>query len=107
MATWRERDTLWSFGWNNDGQLGDGTATGRSSPIQVGSLTNWAEVACGFYHSVTRRTDGTLWTFGQNSSGQLGDGTATGRSSPVQVGTLTNWADVAGGGYHSIAIQSI
>ena len=102
--------TLWTWGRNNYGQLGQNIATGtnRSSPVQVGSLTNWSQVAAGSYHALAIKTDGTLWTWGNNGNGQLGlgDGYGANRSSPVQVGTLTNWATVAGGTVHSIATKT-
>ena len=96
---------LWTCGYNNRGQLGDGTTANKSSPVQVGSLTNWAQVAAGSNHTAAVKTDGSLWTFGLNNFGQLGDGTITWRSSPVQVGTLTNWAQVAGGFRHTAAVS--
>jgi alpha-tubulin suppressor-like RCC1 family protein len=102
--------TLWSWGRNNYGQLGQNIATGttRSSPVQVGSLTNWSNIAAGSYHALAIKTDGTLWTWGNNGNGQLGlgDGYGANRSSPVQVGALTNWAVVAGGGVHSLAVKT-
>ena len=83
--------TLWSWGQNNQGQLGDGTITQRSSPIQIPG-TNWSEIAGGFSHSLALKgvpipsgTAGQLWSWGYNNAGELGDGTRTYRSSPVQV----------------------
>ena len=89
--------TLWAWGANASGQLGDGTTTNHSSPVQVGTATDWASVAAGSDHTVAVKTDGTLWAWGDNCSGQLGDGTTTNHSSPVQVGTATDWASVAAG----------
>nr|QMP83622.1 MAG: hypothetical protein [Caudoviricetes sp.] len=103
-------DSLWSWGGNfrvvADGRLGLGDITHRSSPVQVGTLTNWSLVAGGQYHSLATKTDGTLWSWGRNSYGELGLGDTSARSSPVQVGTLTNWSLVVGGFYHSIAIKT-
>jgi len=99
---------LWTVGYNYYGQLGDGTSgagTDKSSPVQVGTLTNWKQVAAGFYHNAAIKTDGSLWTCGYNGSGQLGDGTTTHKSSPVQVGTLTNWAQVVSGYGHTAALR--
>ena len=97
--------TLWSCGYNNTyGQLGLGDVVNRSSPVQVGLLTNWKQVSCGRYHTVSVKTDGTLWSCGYNTNGQLGLGNVVHRSSPVQVGSLTNWKQVAGGRYHTVAI---
>lgn len=83
--------TLWAWGNNGDGQLGQNDRVNRSSPVQVGALTNWGSVKGGDANWLAVKTDGTLWACGQNSVGKLGDGTAITRSSPVQIGALTNW----------------
>ena len=95
--------TLWGWGYNSTGQLGDGTTTTRNSPVQIGSDTNWASVACGSGHTIAVKTTGTLWGWGYNVYGQLGDGTTTTRNSPVQIGSDTNWASVACGSEYTIA----
>ena len=87
--------TLWCWGWNGYGQLGDNTITNRSSPVQtIAYGTNWKQVACN-RHAIAIKTDGTLWCWGKNGYGQLGDNTATNRSSPVQtIAFGTNWKQV-------------
>jgi len=90
--------TLWAWGDGSSGALGDGTTASKSSPVQIGLLTNWKQVAGGIESSAAIKTDGTLWTWGDNAAGQLGDGTRINRSSPVQIGLLTNWKQVSGGG---------
>ena len=98
--------TLWSFGYNSRGQLGDNTVIKRSSPIQVGALTTWSQIAVGRRHSMAIKTDGTMWLWGGSVNyGALGDNTVVYRSSPVQIGTLTTWTNIAAGGYHSLAIS--
>jgi alpha-tubulin suppressor-like RCC1 family protein len=90
--------TLWSWGYNTTyGNLGDGTTISKSSPVQVGALTNWSMVSAGNLTSAAIKTDGTLWTWGANGSGSLGLGNTTHRSSPVQVGSSTTWYSVAAG----------
>ena len=101
-----QTNTLWTCGQNNYGQLGNGTVVYYSSPIQIGSLTNWTQVSCGYFQASAIKTDGTLWTWGGNLSGQLGNGTTANYSSPIQVGSLTNWSQVAGGTYHTAAIKT-
>jgi alpha-tubulin suppressor-like RCC1 family protein len=79
------------WGYNDDGLLGLGDTTYRSSPVQVGSLTNWKQVSGGTGSTNCIKTDGTLWSWGTGSFGVLGLGDSIPRSSPVQVGSLTNW----------------
>ena len=102
--------TLWTWGRNSNGQLGDNTTVHKSSPVQVtGGGTNWKQVSSGF-HTAAIKTDGTLWTWGQNNYGQLGDNTIVSKSTPVQVtmGGLanTNWKQVACGQYYTAAIKT-
>ena len=90
--------TLWAWGWNNFGQLGIGSSSPtvyQSSPIQVGSLTNWKQVSAGVTSVAAITTDGALFTWGLNQYGTLGNGNITYYSSPVQVGSLTNWKQVS------------
>jgi len=75
--------TLWAWGDNVHGQLGDGTTTNRSTPVQIG--TGFAAVAAGISHTVAVKTDGTLWAWGDNVYGQLGDGSTTNRSTPLRI----------------------
>jgi alpha-tubulin suppressor-like RCC1 family protein len=88
--------TLWSWGWNSDGQLGNGNTTQICSPVQVGSLTDWSSERGKFVTdssaSFAIKTDGTLWSWGDKGSGHLGLNDMTSRSSPTQVGSLTDWA---------------
>jgi len=88
--------TLWCWGFNNNGQLGDNSSTNRASPVQtVAGGTNWNQVVSGLYGTIAIKTDGTLWCWGDNTNGQLGDNSSTKRSSPVQtVAFGTNWKQV-------------
>ena len=98
--------TLWSWGYNGYGQLGQGNITNRSSPVQVGALTSWLNVACGYEYTIASKTDGTLWAWGKNDVGQLGlSNTLATFSSPVQVGALTTWSKIAAGSEHTIALK--
>ena len=87
--------TLWTWGQNNYGQLGLGNAIYRSSPVQVGALTNWLIISAGQYKTFALKTDGTLWTWGAGNFGQLGQNDVGSRSSPVQVGALNTWAAIS------------
>jgi len=101
--------TLWTWGSNSAGQLGDNTSTARSTPgITFTGGTNWKQVACGgLGHTAAIKTDGTLWTWGLNSYGRLGDNTTTNRSIPVTTfAGGTNWKQVACGDSHTAAIKT-
>jgi alpha-tubulin suppressor-like RCC1 family protein len=96
--------TIWTWGRNNNGRLGDGTVVNKSSPVQIGALTNWSQVSAGQGQTASIKTDGTVWAWGYNTNGQIGDGTVVAKSSPVQIGALTNWFQVSAGGTHVVAI---
>ncbi len=98
--------SLWTWGQNLFGQLGLNDRISRSSPIQVGTNTNWKKIYCGITSTVALKTDGSLWSWGFNSSGELGLNDTIDRSSPVQVGTNTNWRDLPiSGQSHSAAVS--
>ena len=66
--------TLWGFGRNNQGKLGDGTTFDKKLPVQIGTDTNWQTVEASLGHTVALKTDGSLWAWGDNTDGQLGNG---------------------------------
>jgi alpha-tubulin suppressor-like RCC1 family protein len=100
--------TLWCWGYNFFGQVGDNTVTFRSSPVQTVAFgTNWKQVSSGYLGGAAIKTDGTLWRWGYNSVGELGDNTTTNRSSPVQTVTRgTNWKQVSAKRYMTAAIKT-
>ena len=103
--------SLWAWGSDSDGQLGDGGvsdfSTKQSSPIQVGSAQNWKKVAAGEFTSFGLRTDGTLWAWGGDQFGRLGDGgSIMNQPSPVQIGSATNWVDISAGTFHTLGLRA-
>ena len=98
----RPDGTLWAWGANDRGQLGDGTTTQRTSPVLVG--TGYAAVTAGYDFTVALKTDGTLWAWGFNQNGELGDGTTTYRYAPVQIGT--GYAAAVAGASHTVALKA-
>jgi alpha-tubulin suppressor-like RCC1 family protein len=98
--------TIWTWGRNDEGQLGLGDTTNRDTPTQVGSDTNWSGIAATGYTSMGIKSDGTIWTWGRNDEGQLGLGDTTNRDTPTQVGSDTNWSGIGMGAFHTFAIKS-
>lgn len=95
---------VWTWGMNNAGQLGDGTQTQRSTPVQVIGLSGVTAIAGGSWHTIALKSDGTVWTWGGNNNNQLGDGTTTTRLTPVQVSELSGVTAIADGEAHTIAL---
>jgi alpha-tubulin suppressor-like RCC1 family protein len=100
--------TLWTWGFNNNAQLGNNTTVNRSTPVTTfAGGTNWKQVACGGYFTAAVKTDGTLWTWGRNNQGQLGDNTTTIRSTPVTTfAGGTNWKQVSCGNLMMASIKT-
>jgi len=107
-AAIKTNNTLWTWGNNGFGELGQNIAytINRSSPVQVGALTDWAQVSAGTGFCIAIKTNGTLWSWGSNSGGRLGLGNTSSRSSPVQVGALTDWSKISAGTNFSAAIKT-
>ena len=85
--------TLWAWGTNTYGQLGISDTVTRSSPVQIGTNSNWSLVSAGSGsgHSAAIDTSGNLYVWGRNHNGQLGDSSTINKSSPVQIaGTWTS-----------------
>jgi len=100
--------TLWAWGLNNYGQLGDGTTEDKLVPTQeISQSTNWSSISIGGLHTVALKIDGTLWSWGRNSDGQLGDGTTENKHVPVQEDSQSaDWRSLSAGAHYTVAIKS-
>jgi alpha-tubulin suppressor-like RCC1 family protein len=106
----RTNGTIWAWGSNSNGQLGDNSAISRSSPVSVvNGFTDWCMIDAGTASSIAIRTNGTLWTWGRNNNGILGtnEADAISRSSPVSVvGGFTDWCQASIGSFHASAVRT-
>lgn len=113
----RSDGTVWTWGSNGSGQLGNGTLTSASSPVQARfadgtPLTLVTAISAGARHGMALRANGTAVAWGSNANGQLGDGTVVDTTGAVTVtyqptgGTLTAIASVEGASMHSLAVQA-
>ncbi|MFH2010412.1 MAG: DUF4215 domain-containing protein [bacterium] len=98
--------TVWCWGANEAGQLGDGALEGRLEPSLVPDLEDVVEVAAGEAHTCAVDSDGRGWCWGSNDQGQLGDGSIIDRSIPVRVLGLSGAASVSAGGRHTCAVTT-
>ena len=102
----RPGGTVWAWGDNSSGQLGDGTVTDRWQPVSLAGVSNIVAMSAGAYHSVTLDKFGKVWTWGYNYYGQLGNGNTSDQHSPVQVPGLSGVIAVAAGAFHTLALKS-
>jgi alpha-tubulin suppressor-like RCC1 family protein len=98
--------TLWAWGYNNTGQVGNGTVVNQNIPVQIGTDTDWVTVGAGYYHSFAIKSNGTLWGWGYNLNRQLGNNSNNDSLTPIQIGTDTNWSKISGGEDFTIAIKT-
>jgi alpha-tubulin suppressor-like RCC1 family protein len=99
--------TLWTWGMNSTGELGDGTTTDHLPPSQVGLDGKWRQVAVSNGNTFALKRDGSLWSWGANETGQLGTGMSSTSAQllPRQVGTGTDWLSVTAGEGFTLALQ--
>jgi len=98
--------TIWAWGFNIFGQLGNGNKTDMTVPTQIGTENNWTMITAGKYHTSALNKNGTIWTWGKNNYGQLGIGNYIDMSIPKQIGLDTNWIYVNSGNDFSLAINN-
>ncbi len=98
--------TVWAWGANWAGQLGNHSTTPSSTPVQVSGLTNITAIAAGYGHGLARVIDGVLHVWGWNAYGQLGNGNYDPQTTPLPLSTITDVSAVAAGQTFSIVVKS-
>ena len=102
--------SLWAWGGNPAGILGDGTTQTRETPTRVGTANDWQMVGTGLHHSLGLKRDGTIWAWGANNVGALGvpyQPSGTNQSFvPLQVGMDTDWKAIAVGALQNAALKT-
>ena len=103
--------SVWAWGFNSGGHLGDGTGTDSDLPVQVTtsagtSISDVVSIVAGKEHSLALRRDGSVWAWGLNNHGQLGDGTTNTASRAVQVQGIGDVRAIEAGFEHSVALKN-
>lgn len=97
--------SVWAWGENHSGQLGDGSSSSKRKPVQVKLLSNIKFISAGGSHSVAVKSDGTVWTWGGNNYGQLGDGTTVSRELPGQVAGFGDVTSIDAGNDTTVCVK--
>jgi|GEM_PF-1080680 len=111
-----EGGTLWAWGANANGRLGNGLTTGNTtSPVQIIAegvpASGWAQASAGHFHTLAVRAmpEATMWAWGLGTNGRIGDGETIQRTTPVEIGTSPDWVEqwisVSAGTDHSTALS--
>ncbi|MDX6230750.1 MAG: hypothetical protein QOI76_4140 [Frankiales bacterium] len=102
----RSDGTVWSWGWNVEGELGNNSITNATSPVQVSDLTGVTKIGAGYTNGYAIAAGGTLWAWGYGGHGELGNGGTSSSTTPVQVLGLTGITAVTGGVSTSYALRA-
>lgn len=99
--------SVWTWGYNFNGNLGNGTTTSTNTPIQVLSINNITAISAGYMHCLALQSDSTVWSWGGNSSGQLGDGTNIDSYTPIKINNFGSVYAIDAGDFHSVALKQL
>ncbi|MBK9720875.1 MAG: T9SS type A sorting domain-containing protein [Saprospiraceae bacterium] len=102
----KKDQSVWAWGANSNGQLGDGTKSRTNLAKLISNELNWSTISTGRSHTLALKTNGSLWAWGSNAGGELGDGTKQGKTSPVQIGSDFDGKSIDAALGFSLAIKS-
>jgi alpha-tubulin suppressor-like RCC1 family protein len=102
----KSNGTVWAWGYNNNGELGNGSNNSSSTPTQASGLTDVIAIDAGGEHNLALKSNGTVWAWGNNLNGQLGNNSTTASYVPIQVPNLVGVVAIAAGSSHNLALKS-
>ena len=98
--------TVWAWGFNGNGELGNGINANSNVPVRVMNLTGVIAISGGYFHSLALKNDGTVWAWGENPNGRLDRGANVVSNVPVHVLNLTDVTSIAGCYWHSLVLKN-
>lgn len=98
--------SIWGWGRNTDGVLGDSSTNSKNRPVKLRNTDNILDISAGKFHSLILRSSGIILSSGDNTFGQLGDGTTNQKQIFSQIGNGNEWISISAGGYHSLGLLS-
>ena len=98
--------SLWAWGRNLNGELGDGTLVNKYIPTKIGNDTDWKDVAAGFRYSAAIKNNGSIWMWGENGQGQYADINIEDAVVPTRMGVANNWQSLTVGNNATYAIKT-
>jgi hypothetical protein len=104
----KQDHSLWTWGLNESGQLGNNNSNNVTKPTRVGTDSDWLKIAAGQSYTIALKQNGTIWSWGSNSYGELGYPTdkAFPNPTPRKIGTDADWKEIGTGGYNAAIKQS-
>jgi hypothetical protein len=106
VLTLKNDSTVWSWGYNSSGALGDSSKTSTITPVKAIGVSGIIAIAGGYRHSLALKADGTVWGWGYNNSGSVGEGSTNNQYKAVQVSGLTNVKAISAGFDYSMALKN-
>jgi alpha-tubulin suppressor-like RCC1 family protein len=106
MVALRADGSVWAWGWNRSGQLGDGTHLSRITPRPVLRVHDITNVEAGYGHVSVLGSDGKVWAWGTNEHGEVGREPSRRKLKPIRVRGLHDVSQVDAGGEHTVAVAA-
>jgi len=105
-AVLKSDGTIWTYGYNSNGQISDGTYISKDMPIKTNVLSTYRDVSAGNKFFIALRSDNSVWAVGDNSEGQLGQGDTVSKNKLIQVLNVKDITRITAGDRHVIAVDS-
>lgn len=101
----RSNGSLWGWGSNSNGAIGDSTIITKKYPVRVGTDSSWLDITCGYTFSIGLKKDSSMWSWGYNVYGMLGDSSLINKIAPTRIAAFSKWIAISANYYDAAAID--